>query len=114
MRECPKCNAPMETGFLIESNAGTNIQTKWIEGEPEASIWVGLKTKGRAIYPITTYRCTGCGYLESYTLGASETLLRAAQGTEGGEQDDLLRALEEVPPGGTIERGASGGEDRYQ
>jgi hypothetical protein len=37
-----------------------------VEGQPEESIWTGTKTRGKHQVRITTYRCTGCGYLESY------------------------------------------------
>ncbi len=40
----------------------------WQDGLPEHSLWTGLKTSGHQQLPITTYRCTKCGYLESYAL----------------------------------------------
>jgi hypothetical protein len=104
----------MEDGFLLDSTQGGNVQTKWIEGEPKTSIWTGLKTKGRAIYPITTYRCTGCGYLESYTVGASETLLRAADTAASGDSQELLRAADESAADNTVRNTAVGGEEKYE
>jgi predicted nucleic-acid-binding Zn-ribbon protein len=70
MKECPRCRAgKMSEGFMLdrgESNS-RNVQ-KWIEGEPERSFWLGLQTKGREAFEITTWRCDRCGYLESYAL----------------------------------------------
>jgi len=31
-------------------------------------VWTGLKTKDREVYPLTSYRCERCGYLELYAL----------------------------------------------
>lgn len=41
-------------------------QSAWIEGSPEPSFWTGIQLKGRQRLLVTTYRCRGCGYLESY------------------------------------------------
>jgi hypothetical protein len=41
-------------------------QSAWIDGAPEPSFWSGLKLKGHQRLPVTTYRCSACGYLESY------------------------------------------------
>ena len=67
--ECPKCNAVMEEGFIMDlvyGNAKTVSQ--WVEGEPERSFWTGLKTNDRDKFQVATYRCIRCGYLESYAL----------------------------------------------
>ena len=44
---------------------------KWVEGEPQYSIWTGLKLRGKERLPVTTYRCSRCGFLESYAEAAS-------------------------------------------
>ena len=57
----------MEEGFILDRahyNAGT-IET-WVEGEPVKSIWSGVKTKDKQQFGIKTFRCAGCGFLESY------------------------------------------------
>ena len=59
----------MEEGFIMDlvyGNAKTVIQ--WVEGEPERSIWTGIKTRDRDKFQVATYRCYGCGYLKSYAL----------------------------------------------
>ncbi|MBV8855530.1 MAG: hypothetical protein JOZ02_01095 [Acidobacteria bacterium] len=65
--KCSRCGGRMEAGFLLDRrNHGTPQATAgWVEGTPEWSIW-GIKTKGRERYRVETYRCEGCGYLESY------------------------------------------------
>lgn len=58
----------MERGF-VSDNAGNGgkLVGQWVAGEPEISFWMGgVKTKDRNVLPVSTYRCTACGYLESY------------------------------------------------
>jgi len=64
---CPKCNGSMVEGFALDRTEGQGkwIST-WIAGAPERSFWVGIKTSDRENIPIRTFRCSGCGYLESY------------------------------------------------
>ncbi|MGH9766957.1 MAG: PF20097 family protein [Blastocatellia bacterium] len=70
---CPKCNAAMEAGFILDlGHYNAKTVSQWVEGAPERSIWTGIKTKDREKFQVTTYRCAGCGYLESYALLAQE------------------------------------------
>lgn len=62
---CPKCGSPMTTGFLLERDQGAKT-TEWIEGDPEKSVWTGLKLKGRRRFPVVADRCERCGFLELY------------------------------------------------
>jgi hypothetical protein len=64
---CPKCQGHFELGFTLDLGDHNNrSQTKWVEGKPESSFWTGLKLKDRAQHHIVSYRCSRCGYLESY------------------------------------------------
>jgi ribosomal protein L37E len=59
----------MEEGFLLEMGDGNNMTSQtWVEGALEKSWFMGAKLKGRALYEVTTFRCTACGYLDSYAL----------------------------------------------
>ena len=64
--ECPKCRGKMEEGFIKDEGYGTIQASKWVEGLPEKSFWTGTKTRGKNQVQVITYRCPGCGYLESY------------------------------------------------
>jgi hypothetical protein len=65
--KCPKCKSTMENGFIVDFNdAGGRLVSRWVEGVPEESFWSGLKLDDRRQMEIRTYRCAGCGYLESY------------------------------------------------
>lgn len=65
---CPKCPGKMEEGFVLDQTYGANTQSAWIEGEPVRSFWTGVKLKGKDRIPVTTLRCSRCGYLESYAI----------------------------------------------
>jgi predicted nucleic-acid-binding Zn-ribbon protein len=61
---CPKCKGQLEQGFVVDhAHYGAPMVSEWMAGPPKTS-WMGVKVKG--VRQITTYRCTGCGYLESY------------------------------------------------
>jgi len=69
-KECLRCRGPMEPGFVLDRGHHNNKDTqKWVEGDPERSFWQGVKTKGREQFPVRTFRCDRCGYLESYASG---------------------------------------------
>ena len=59
----------MEPGFVIDEGHGTTYQEQWLEGVPDISRWTGVKMKGRRKLPVTTNRCTRCGYLEKWATG---------------------------------------------
>jgi uncharacterized Zn finger protein len=63
---CPRCSGSMEVGFVVDEGYGTRTVEKWVAGEPERSMWTGLKLRGKAKQDVVTYRCKRCGYLESY------------------------------------------------
>ena len=65
-KECPKCRASMDEGFIKDETYGQVLASKWVEGPPEKSFWTGTKTKGKEQVQVRTYRCSSCGYLESY------------------------------------------------
>jgi len=63
---CPKCAQSMASGFIPEVSHG-NFVSFWVEGEPEHSFWsAGVKIPEDKVINIVTYRCVGCGFLESY------------------------------------------------
>jgi len=58
---CSKCKARMEDGFISDSQLAPVV---WVPG-PRPSIWRRFLGHKNSV-PITTYRCTKCGALESY------------------------------------------------
>jgi hypothetical protein len=69
--ECPKCRSRMDEGFIKDETHGSAYASKWVEGPPEKSFWTGTKIRGKKQVEIATFRCSKCGYLESYARAAS-------------------------------------------
>jgi predicted RNA-binding Zn-ribbon protein involved in translation (DUF1610 family) len=64
---CPKCGATMEEGFVPDCRRGSySSPSQWVEGVPERSLLFGVKRGGKRNLTIATFRCSRCGYLESY------------------------------------------------
>ncbi|MGI8400903.1 MAG: hypothetical protein ACR2NS_04755 [Gemmatimonadaceae bacterium] len=51
---------------MLDRTYGANLQETWVEGPPGKSFWTGLKIRRKVSLPVTTFRCSGCGYLESF------------------------------------------------
>ena len=69
-KQCPKCGSGMVGGYVVDKTHGGAAVATWVEGEPRKSFWVGLKLGGSKPVEITTWRCRGCFYLESYAPDA--------------------------------------------
>lgn len=65
--DCPKCTGAMEEGFILDVTHGHRLASRWVAGPPERSMWLGVKVRGKRMQPVRTFRCTVCGFLESYT-----------------------------------------------
>lgn len=67
---CPKCNIQMQQGYILDSMYGNLVTTtsKWSQGRPKKILSFALPSSDKKSTEITTYRCPGCGYLESYAF----------------------------------------------
>lgn len=65
-KTCLKCGQLMIRGFVADHSHVTVFVSHWIEGEPERSVWRGVKASPKRALPIATYKCAACGFLESY------------------------------------------------
>ena len=63
---CPKCQGAMTEGFVIDNTERGRKVSSWVEGVPVDSFWMGLKLGGKKPIHISSWRCSRCGYLESY------------------------------------------------
>jgi rubredoxin len=64
---CPKCQRAMEKGYIADLSYGACMQSAWTPGEPvPRRFFAGIKWRRSDNTPIVTFRCTSCGYLESY------------------------------------------------
>lgn len=61
----------MTEGFIADFTYGdaksSIMQNIWVEGQYERT-WTGAKLKDNRKFIMTTFRCTTCGFLESYAL----------------------------------------------
>ncbi len=73
-KRCPKCKSAMEPGYLVDRSwaaAPVNRQVGWARGEAERTAFGNVRpTSGLDAIPNVTFRCSGCGYLESYAPGS--------------------------------------------
>jgi rubredoxin len=65
-RTCPKCQASMVEGFVVDQTQGGRAVSSWLDGAPHKSRWFGVRLKGKTPLEIATWRCASCGFLESY------------------------------------------------
>ena len=70
-RTCPKCGGRMEAGHLYDSTGEPIGRSSWSAKRPKRNVltYLGLATSGpkeKDRRSVVTYRCDGCGYLESY------------------------------------------------
>lgn len=56
----------MEQGFVLDNTHGGRVVSHWVPGAPLKSFWMGTKLPEEKAVPIGTYRCSSCGFLESY------------------------------------------------
>ena len=63
---CPKCGDKMVQGFVVDNNHGGFHVASWIRGAPQRSFWWRTKVDRKNAIPIGTFRCSACGFLESY------------------------------------------------
>lgn len=64
--DCPKCQSKMTEGFIVDQGYGRRFVSQWVEGVPATGFWMGVKLSTQRRIDTQTYRCTSCGYLESY------------------------------------------------
>ena len=63
---CSKCNGQMEEGLVVDLNYKGTIPSMWVEDQTAAGeSAVVVDTHKRKVRTIT-YRCSSCGYLDSY------------------------------------------------
>jgi len=66
---CPKCQASMMRGWVLDNTYGSRAVSAWVEGEPKKSIWVGVRLDGKKPIEIESWRCVRCGFVEQYAKG---------------------------------------------
>lgn len=74
MQKCLRCEGPLEKGFLLDrGDSDLTHQSGWASGEPNTAFFRMSAVKaGNKRMPVTTWRCTQCGHLESFAHPAPE------------------------------------------
>ena len=68
-KSCPKCSAEMKKGFFYVRNSEHPIfhnYVVWVEGEKSKITTFMGTNAGAPQYPVTPWKCSGCGYIEYY------------------------------------------------
>jgi hypothetical protein len=65
-RVCPKCEGNMVEGFVGDHSHGNLLVARWMAGKPRPGIFWEVDPTGVETRKVATFRCVGCGYLESY------------------------------------------------
>jgi hypothetical protein len=64
--KCPKCPGEMIAGYSPDHASDGWIKPgTWYEGVPKKNFFGNIKLKGEP-FVIAIYRCSACGFLESY------------------------------------------------
>jgi RNase P subunit RPR2 len=66
---CPKCQSSMVEGIILDKDHGGSRVSAWVEGLPDRGFFGNVRLRGRKPVEITSWRCTRCGFLESYASG---------------------------------------------
>lgn len=66
-KRCPKCGGDMTQGFVLDLvDLGNFHVPNWFSGVPQRGGWQSIKVEQKKAIPIATFRCSACGFLESY------------------------------------------------
>ena len=65
-QHCPKCDGPMEQGFVIDNVRVAHGVSHSAPGMPQGSFLTGTKSP-TGMLPLAAFRCSSCGYTELYT-----------------------------------------------
>lgn len=72
---CPKCGGEMKKGFYyVRNNANAIVHNYnvWVEGEKDRITDYMGSDAAWPQYPITPFKCSGCGYIEQYADDAEK------------------------------------------
>jgi hypothetical protein len=56
----------MEQGFILDRSLNAQYTSRWAADQPEKSFFTVTKISESQAIPIGAFRCSSCGYLESY------------------------------------------------
>jgi hypothetical protein len=63
---CSKCNGQMQEGLVVDLNYQGAIPSMWVEDQPGGATPSGISDNHKRKVKTITYRCSICGFLDSY------------------------------------------------
>lgn len=63
--KCSKCSGEMQEGLVVDLNYAGILQSMWVEDPSATNAGPGAMDGKRKVKTMT-YRCSKCGYLDSY------------------------------------------------
>ena len=64
--QCVKCGSAMESGYIPDRNMSWYDPRKWFPGALRLTTLQGVAKNKSTPRHVISYRCTACGYIESY------------------------------------------------
>ena len=66
--KCPKCQNQMEHGYLLDTQGynANRTDTLWVQGPVVKQHFPNTDLETKVTKHVVAYRCTNCGFLESY------------------------------------------------
>ncbi|HKD82337.1 MAG TPA: hypothetical protein VKH81_21790 [Candidatus Angelobacter sp.] len=58
----------MESGFLLDRTQAQLYPAIWTDGLLKRNWFGGFNESDNSLYRVESWRCTDCGYLESYAM----------------------------------------------
>jgi len=66
MLNCSKCNSHMQQGVVVDMSYAGILRSMWVEDQAENSVIAGIPDHHKRKVNTITYRCSNCGFLDSY------------------------------------------------
>jgi len=63
---CSKCDSYMQQGVVVDLSYAGILRSMWVEDQAENSVVAGIPDHHRRKVKAITYRCSNCGFLDSY------------------------------------------------
>ena len=101
----------MQQGKAYVEVWGWRVPLRWVMGNPQKSMWVGLSFDGAARTDITSLACTSCGFIENYAGdgAGAHTVGMHLRAENERLKSDMTRLLDRVA---TLERIATDPAER--
>ena len=64
--KCSKCNGEMQEGVVVDLGYAGVLQSMWVEDQAASGGSTGTVDNHKQKIKTSTYRCLGCGFLDSY------------------------------------------------